>query len=283
MSSLNYTIRNMTRNDINIAIDWAAIEGWNPGLYDAECFFSADPNGFFIGEVNNKPTAIISAVKYGNTFGFLGFYIVKPEYRGQGYGIQIWNAAMNYLHGQNVGLDGVISQQDNYKKSGFKLAYRHIRYEGISRPQESKSEHIVNLADLPFQIIDSYDSQFFPDNRSVFIESWIRQPESHALGMLRDQKLAGYGVIRKCLNGYKIGPLFANNPKTADALFLALNAAIKPSQPIFLDIPEINHEAVTLAQKHNMKAVFETARMYTLKSPELPLNHVFGVTSFELG
>lgn len=89
MSSLNYTIRNMTRNEINIAIDWAAIEGWNPGLYDAECFFTADPNVFFIGEVNNEPIATISAVKYGNTFGFIGFDIVKPQYRGQGYGSEL--------------------------------------------------------------------------------------------------------------------------------------------------------------------------------------------------
>ena len=55
------------------------------------------------------------------------------------------------------------------------------------------------------------------------------------------------------------------------------------SEPIFIDIPEINQEAVALAESHNMKPVFETARMYTVKSPELPLNQVFGVTSFELG
>jgi hypothetical protein len=32
-----------------------------------------------------------------------------------------------------------------------------------------------------------------------------------------------------------------------------------------------------------MTPVFETARMYTRQSPELPLNRLFGVTSFELG
>jgi GNAT superfamily N-acetyltransferase len=273
----------MTLNDVKIAVDWAAIEGWNPGLYDAECFFSADPNGFFIGEVENKPIATISAVKYGNTFGFIGFYIVKPEYRGQGYGIQIWNAAMKYLHHQNVGLDGVISQQDNYIKSGFKLAYRNIRYKGISRSQPFENEQIVELSDLPFQIIDSYDSRFFPDNRSTFIKSWIKQPKSYAIGMLRDQKLLGYGVIRKCLHGYKIGPLFSDDPKTAESLFRALTVGIKSSEPIFLDVPKINQEAVALAESHHMKPVFETARMYTVKNPELPLNQVFGVTSFELG
>ncbi|MFA5019183.1 MAG: GNAT family N-acetyltransferase, partial [Methylobacter sp.] len=105
MVSPNYKIRTMSRDEINVAIDWAASEGWNPGLYDADCFYTADPEGFLVGELNNEPVATISAVKYGETFGFIGFYIVKPDYRGQGYGIQIWNAGLERLSGRNVGLD----------------------------------------------------------------------------------------------------------------------------------------------------------------------------------
>ena len=40
----------------------------------------------------------------------------------------IWNAAMDSLAGRNVGLDGVVAQQDNYRKSGFRLAYRNVRF-----------------------------------------------------------------------------------------------------------------------------------------------------------
>lgn len=283
MSALTYTIRNMARNDIDIAIDLAAIEGWNPGLYDGDSFFVADPNGFFIGELNNEPISTISAVKYGEVFGFIGFYIVKPEYRGKGYGIQIWNAAMQYLNGRNIGLDGVIFQQDNYKKSGFKLAYRNIRYEGVSGGQYSGNDKIVSLSSLSFETVESYDRQFFSDNRSMFIKSWIVQPESNALGVLQDDTLSGYGVIRKCRNGYKIGPLFANNPEVAKSLFLALTSSVNPLEPIYLDTPEVNRDAVALAEGNNMKPVFETARMYTMEHPDVPLNRVFGVTSFELG
>jgi ribosomal protein S18 acetylase RimI-like enzyme len=109
----------MTRHELNLAIDWAAIEGWNPGSYDADCFYAADPNGFLIGLLGDEPIATISVVKYGDSFGFLGFYIVKPEYRGMGYGIQIWNAGLEYLKGRTIGLDGVLAQQSNYSKSGL--------------------------------------------------------------------------------------------------------------------------------------------------------------------
>jgi hypothetical protein len=42
-------IRPMTRDELDLAVEWAAQEGWNPGLADAECFHAADPEGFLIG------------------------------------------------------------------------------------------------------------------------------------------------------------------------------------------------------------------------------------------
>ena len=268
---------------MNIAIEWAATEGWNPGLHDANCYFTADPNGFLMGLIGDEPIATVSAIKYGKSFGFLGFYIVKPEYRGKGYGIQLWNAALKYLEGRNIGLDGVVAQQDNYKKSGFRLAYRNIRYEGIGGCPPPPNSEIVKLSTLPFEIIDSYDRPFFPDNRSQFIKSWINQPEGHSLGIMQNGKLSGYGVIRACRVGYKIGPLLADNPEWAESLFLALKSKVKSTEPVFLDTPEVNQSAVVLAERYNMNLSFETARMYSGGMPDMPLNHLFGVTSFEIG
>lgn len=89
MAENKYTIRTMTRQEVDIAIDWAAAEGWNPGLSDADCFYAADPNGFLLGSVQGEPVATIAAITYGDVFGFIGFYMVKPEYRGKGYGMRI--------------------------------------------------------------------------------------------------------------------------------------------------------------------------------------------------
>jgi ribosomal protein S18 acetylase RimI-like enzyme len=76
----------MNRLEVDLAIEWAAEEGWNPGINDADCFYSADKHGFLVGLLDNEPIATISVVKYGEHFGFLGLYIVKPKYRGRGYG-----------------------------------------------------------------------------------------------------------------------------------------------------------------------------------------------------
>lgn len=273
----------MNRADVDLAVEWAASEGWNPGLYDAESFFSTDPKGFFVGCLNDEPIAVISAVKYQNNFGFLGFYIVKPQYRGQGYGIQIWNAGMEYLKDVIIGLDGVVDQQYNYRKSGFELFHKNVRYHGKSKREYAKNESIVSLTEVDFDLLCSYDRKFFPAAREMFLKKWIEQPESSALAVVEEKEIKGYGVMRKCRSGYKIGPLFAENKYLAELIFSALQKTIPSNSDIYLDIPVSNSEAINLAGKNDMQIVFETARMYKGKSPELPLQKIFGVTSFELG
>lgn len=280
-SGRELTIRAMTKEEVNsIAVAWAAGEGWNPGLYDVDAFYAADPDGFLVGLLDNEPVACISVVKYKEDFSFLGFYIVKPGYRGQGYGIQIWNAGIKYLEGKNIGLDGVVDQQNNYKLSGFKYQYANIRTEGTAT--EYNIEGLTDIKDIPFEKLAVYDRKFFPSVRDEFLKHWISQPEGKGVASLVDGVIDGYGVIRKCGRGYKIGPLFAENFAVAEKIFCALQSHAAGSL-FYLDVPEVNPYAKKLAEKYNMVKVFETARMYTKDAPELPLNKIFGVTTFELG
>jgi GNAT superfamily N-acetyltransferase len=274
----------MDRHEVDLAVDWAAAEGWNPGLHDANCFYAADPDGFLIGLLGDEPVATISAVRYGTSFGFVGCYMVAPAHRGRGYGLKIWNTALARLEGRSVGLDGVIDQQENYRKSGFVLTHRNIRYQGTRvLGGGTDPAAIVPLSKLPFAKISAYDQEFFPDTRGQFLKCWINQTQGAALGFVQGGSLAGYGALRRCRSGYKIGPLFADTPDIAENLFLALQQDIPNGAPIFLDTPAVNGAAVDLAKRHNMAPVFETARMYAGQTPDLPLDRTFGITSFELG
>ncbi len=271
----------MTKSDLDLAISWAAKEGWNPGLHDRDPFYNTDPHGFFMGFLNDKPISCISAVSYGKLFGFIGFYIVHTDHRKKGYGIKIWNKAINYMKNKNIGLDGVVAQQENYKKSGFRLAHRNIRYQGVGKKYEI-SNSIVKINLISFTDLIKYDTQFFPVPRPKFLKSWINEKESLTLGFLKNDQLLGYGMIRKCVTGYKIGPLFADNKLIGEELFKVLNNFAVGSS-IFLDVPEVNKEAVGLAKKYKMIQMFETARMYTKKAPAIDIKKIFGVTTFEVG
>src|SRR5262245_28978754 len=143
----------MRPHEIAIAADWAAAEGWNPGLADAACFAAVDPHGFHIGERDGAPAATVSCVHYDAHFAFLGFYIVRPDLRGRGYGLRIWNAAIAHAGARTIGLDGVVAQQDNYRKSAFRLAYANIRYGGTIGPLSAPTAGIVPLAELPFAML----------------------------------------------------------------------------------------------------------------------------------
>ncbi len=92
-------------------------------------------------------------------FGFIGLYIVRPEYRGRGYGLAIFNEAMRYLEDRCVGLDGVIAQQENYRRSGFKLAYRNIRFQWTPPAGLPISADLVSAHSVPFEQLAEYDSQ----------------------------------------------------------------------------------------------------------------------------
>ncbi|WP_397474724.1 GNAT family N-acetyltransferase [Pusillimonas sp.] len=281
-------IRPMRRPELDMLLDWAAAEGWNPGLHDAEAFYAADPRGFLIALLGQTPVAAISIVRYNRDYAFLGFYIVSPAYRGKGYGYRIWQAAIAAMGERTIGLDGVPEQQENYRRSGFQLAHRNIRYEGQWRQGDlqsaaSKDADIVPLNTLPFAALAIYDRAFFPAARDAFLRQWIMLPGSLALGRKAQTGWSGYGVIRECRSGWKIGPLFADTPETARALFLALTTKATNSMPIYLDVPQCNPAAVALAEEHGMRPVFETARMYTREPPNLSLARTYGITSFELG
>ena len=106
----------MTRAEFDIVITWAAAEGWNPGLPDPDVFWQTDPEGYFALEHNGEMIGSGSAVSYDGQFGFMGFFIVKPEYRGKGMGGQLWLTMRDTLKerlnpGTAIGIDGVFNMQ----------------------------------------------------------------------------------------------------------------------------------------------------------------------------
>lgn len=283
-----FAVRRATPEEFAVAVSWARDEGWNPGLADPEAFFAADPSGFLMGFADGRPVSSISVVRYGEDQGFLGFYIVHPEARGKGFGMATWKVGMDYLAGRTVGLDGVVAQHDNYTKSGFQLVGRNVRFSGFPRlsPSAIPAVKIVEAQSRHGGQIEVLDQACFGVPRVHFLRSWVF-PEPGAgrktFAAFEGSDLSGYATIRKCIEGCKIGPLFARNRQSAEALFQACCADADPGGAVTLDVPETNRQAMTMAESAGLEPVFETARMYRGSAPDLPWPKIFGVTSFELG
>jgi len=273
----------MRPGELELVLEWARQEGWNPGLDDSLAFLEADPSGFFVGSIGEVPVGSISVVKYGESFAFLGLYIVHPDFRGKGYGKAIWEAGIASAGDRTIGLDGVAAQQDNYRKAGFEPASSTIRYGGVATSLPVSTLVAQPVLDSRLEGLQRYDSAIFPQPRDAFLAAWCTGRKGRRSAVVRKSgKIRGYGTIRRCYEGYKIGPLFANDADSAAALLAELIPEAKGAA-IFIDIPAENHEAVALAEGLGLQPVFETTRMYRGPAPAIPLKHVFGVTTLELG
>jgi len=279
-------IRRLKSFEFPLAVEWAAKEGWNPGLADAEVFFNTDPEGFWGAFDKQGLTAVISAVQYSSDFGFVGFYICRPDRRGSGLGYRLWQSVLDGSVPKTIGLDGVVDQQDNYRKSGFEFAHRNVRYGGVVTASGETPDDLFTLAVDDIAIVDAYEQtcNLFAESRIEFLRGWIGNDKHKVLALKGPMGVRAYGVIRPCLEGHKIGPLFAPNAKDAEILFGALlQSRDDQGGKVYLDVPEPNQAAIDLATAHGMVAEFETARMYKGPAPKLDLDMTFGISSFELG
>ena len=275
-----FELKTMSPEELTFALDWANNEGWNPGIYDNECYYHTDTKGFLMGEYMGRPIGCIAAIRYSDTYGFIGLFFVEEDFRKQWLGLYLARTALNYLGKRNIGLDGLPDRIETYKRIGFKPAYKIYRYECIG--EGNVTSGITDLKDINFEELVKYDTKMFSTPRPEFLKAWINQPESSSLCILKNDKIKGYGVIRKCREGFKIGPLFADNEEIAEKLFVALSSSV-PNEQIYMDVPEKNKAAINLALRHKMRIGIETIRMYSIKEPAFPVQNVYGFTSFELG
>ena len=185
---MNRSIRNLTLDEVQTLLDWAAREGWNPGVGDAAAFYAADPKGFLGAFVGDTMVAGIAAVAYNTSFGFIGLYICHPDWRGQGHGKAVWDAGIAYLGDRSIGLDGVPDQQANYTSMGFVPAYQSARMGGVLA-SGARTMPAATRADMA--AIATLDSQCFPAGRPDFLGHWIAQP-NRLLVTERDGALVGY-------------------------------------------------------------------------------------------
>ena len=283
----------MTRAELDVIVEWAANEGWNPGLHDADIFWATDPDAFIAAELKGEMIGGGSIVNYGGVCGFMGFFLIHPQFRGRGFGAQLWLARRERLIKRlqapaRIEMDGVFNMQSFYAKGGFQFLHRDFRFQATASAQSNVPASnstlcdVVDLSTLAFDEINQYDQTIFMAPRPQFLRRWISQPACHALGATHNGKLVGYAIARPSRTGYRIGPLFANDPTIARMLFQSLLTRL-PHQQVQIDVPECNTAGVEMVKSSGFQEVFGCARMAFGPPLPRPLQNIFGVTTFELG
>ena len=279
-------------------IEPMAKEGWRPGLKDAECFLACDPTAAFVGELNGKPIATVRISKYGDSFAFIGAYLVDKEYRGKGYGLKIFNAAVSSVKPtSNIGLYAFLHLEKMYERGGFRSYFYAARYDfhlptamacfpGIVK---KISVEVKAIEDVELENLFLYDRHVFGFERSAFLSRLLRA--AGTLGYVavnREGSIVGYISARPTFlkeEGYLIGPLFANSKAIAKRLLKALFEKLlhqeKATPLVCMDAS--TKQGMELGEELQGKKVFDFVYMVTKDLPNTCLEKQFGVTNTELG
>lgn len=263
-------------NHVQWIISMAKQQGWNPGNNDSVAFQQADPAGYFVGLLDGKPICCAAGVKF-NQIAIVGYYVVEKEYRGRGYGLKIFQHAMNYLSDSNVRVDGLLSLAHKYESYGFKMAHVNVRYAGVIESKELSCPQICQASSIPFDKLVEYDARFYADQRKHFLATWINIGTTTCLAYVDNDIIQGFGAIRKSVKGYRIGPLYAEKLDIAEALLCAL-CQNKGQCNITLDFPLSNSQGVALAEKLKLDEIFKFGTLYTDKIPDVDLSKIYSFT-----
>ena len=275
------TIRNMCLDDLRLVLNWAAAEGWNPGLNNAEAFYAADPDGFFLNEVDGTPAAAISVVNHNDQFAFSGLYICRPEFRGRGYGMEVWKAGMGHAGVRCVGLDGVPDQQTNYVRSGFARHGQTVRYKGSLNVAAAAQGFVADASDL--ETIIMADNEATGYSRYNFAKKWFEATKTRQTILLpTDLSDIAFATFRQCEDGVKVGPFQANTIAQAEALLASCPKEMAVG-PIFLDVPDTSQDLAAFLVRRGFLPAFETARMYSSAPPRGAPPDFYSVASLEVG
>ena len=276
------TNRLMKRTELDVVLDWAAAEGWNPGLDDAEAFWATDPEGFFVAEQQGELLAAISVVRHSKSFAFLGLYICQAEHRGRGIGLSLWNDAIAHAGNRTVGLDGVAEQQANYERSGFKRVGATTRYSG--RPSALSHNRVVDATDADISELIALEATASGWKKQTYLYHWFAPTANRQTVVIReDENIVAAATFRRCREGVKIGPFLAKHAQLAAPLLQHISACVDAE--IIIDVPAEASDVALICQKQNMLPIFGTARMFrgTIAEPAAEASFQYCPSTLELG
>ncbi len=276
-------LRPLRNDELALATAWAVNEGWNPGLADASVFNAADPGSLITAEVDGEPVGAISCARMSADFGFVGFYVLPPEYRISRFAWSLMQASLDRMEDRTIGVDGVPARVRTYLNHGLTPAFNTHSHHGIA-PSEPKAWRagVEPAAGTPLAELAAYDAAGFGVSRIAFLREWLTLPGSLALVFKHEGRLAGFGAARRCHRGIRVGPLQADAPEIAEALLDAL-LALAPGEPFSIDCPDTNPDAARLFQTKGLTSHIATIRLYRGPPPVTRAGQVYGQMSFALG
>ena len=276
------TIRPLHPQETRSIAQWTKEEGWNIGLHDTQVYQNFSATSLIGAFVEQQLVGVSAVFLYNPRYAFFGLYRIKPDFRGQGYGLAMTRYRLQAARHRNVGLESSLENTHRYRHIRFRSDYRHQRYY-FKGHEESLPDNIIDISEIPLAKVIQFERQIYGEDRDTFLRCWLTYPKFTTKILVRDGHIRGYFVLRPTSdNECRLGSFTADSLADAEHLLRAAQYFSK-GKGLYIDMPENNPNAQTLVQTFNGQLLFESVRMY--KGYALDINHhkVYGIASLEAG
>lgn len=188
-----------------------------------------------------------------HSLAWISMVLVLPEHRGHGHATRLLQESLAWLdqpaqrHLLPV-LDATPAGRPVYLKLGFSDAWSFTRWEHRTRLRSLAPEAAKDLVEVggtdashPMRgALYELDGQAFGANRETLLDDLIRRAPTLALAIGQTHAIRGFILARHGRVATQLGPLVAQD--SATAIELVDQALARVDGPVFIDIPDSQHE-----------------------------------------
>jgi GNAT superfamily N-acetyltransferase len=285
ISSNQFTLQELNREDSSAIIDLSALIGWDYSHADLNTIFSS---GTVFGHKTNNGQLISTAAifPYEGALASIGVVIVHPSYRGLKLGRLTTQACLDRCKGNPAMLVATAKGIPLYKSMGFfkvDTLYKLIatKYTCSKKTNDNK----FNSRALTESVIDEVirlDEEAIGANRSEFIRARIKQSREKLVLTDLNSHIISFGLSIEQPDMLLIGPIVAPDLYHAEYLIHTLINNYKGR--IRIDIPSDKSTLV----KHLQQCGFDIVNIppvMVINTTKLPKRsgHLFAISSQAFG
>jgi GNAT superfamily N-acetyltransferase len=255
-------VRRMTAADVPLGMELKRLAGWNQTEADWRRLLDLEPDGCFVAELDGTPSATLGTCVFG-AVAWVAMVLVHPRVRGRGLAKALLAHALDYLERcgvSSVRLDATPMGQPLYARFGFAVQYSLWRHEGVlpSAGDEPVS-HVETAPPEQYEEMVRRDREVTQTDRGKLLLRLFAERPAAVRVVRQDGRVAGFLAERTGTEALLLGPCVA----TADAgRALLLDAfARHVGERVFLDVPERNRHALTLAAARGLTVQRQLVRM----------------------
>jgi predicted N-acetyltransferase YhbS len=214
---LPVVLREMTRDDINAAIELSREQAWPYRPEDWELFLEMGEG--LVATLDDRVVGTILAWRFGKNYATIGAVIVTNRIQRLGIGRQLMQAMLSRLEGYNVVLNATAEGLPLYEKLGF-VAYGEVRQHQGPAPIMPLAalipgERVRPLGGSDLEITALWSKASGMDRTAMF------KPLSKGnkcVVLTRDHEPVGFALLRRFGRGSAIAPIVAPDLTGAKAL-----------------------------------------------------------------